>query len=258
MRPATAYLFSGFVHVLAFGVVSILSADPFVQYRVASGEPILIQFSPATAAEPPQPITLEVTTEIEPAPQPPEEEVKPAEHAIEPRPMLVERRPTAEVADDPARAEPTPQTKPADEMPTRSVVKTAAPETPKTPPRKVERKPATELAVATSAVAMQAQAAVQAGAKVDEMPLQLPANPEPPYPNDAWQAGREGRVMLRVMIGATGLVERAGVEKSSGWASFDDSALTTIRRWRFEPARRAGASVSFEVLIPVRFQLRRG
>jgi hypothetical protein len=35
---------------------------------------------------------------------------------------------------------------------------------------------------------------------------------------------------------------------------FERNALAVIRRWRFEPARRAGQAVSSTVLVPVWFE----
>jgi protein TonB len=91
---------------------------------------------------------------------------------------------------------------------------------------------------------------------VDEMPRKHPGNPVPPYPTDALFARLEGRVVLRVKIAASGLVERAKLETSSGVESLDDSALTTVRTWRFFPAKRTGAAVAHEVLVPVNFRIR--
>jgi periplasmic protein TonB len=260
MRFAFSYFVSAIVHVLALGIAIAWSANAYIQFRVAAGEPILVQFSPASAAEAPQPVTVQVTTEIEIAPEVPHEEFKPQEHAIAPQSVLVERRPTAEVGEEIARAAPEQVTQPKTEAQPRLAAQPPKPLEPEKPTeKKVERQQqVAEVETDKSAMPLLAQMAAQAGAKVDQLPNKLPANPEPPYPLDAWQAGREGRVTLRVSIAATGLVEKAEVAQTSGWASFDDAALTTISRWRFEPARRGGLPVSFEVLIPVRFQLRRG
>jgi protein TonB len=91
---------------------------------------------------------------------------------------------------------------------------------------------------------------------VDEMPRKHPGNPAPPYPSDALFARLEGRVVLRVKIAASGTVERAQLEKSSGVESLDNSALATVRTWRFFPAKRTGAAVAHEVLVPVNFRIR--
>lgn len=96
-----------------------------------------------------------------------------------------------------------------------------------------------------------------AGASVDQFPRQAPNNPAPNYPREALAAGIEGRVMLRVTIEADGAVGAARVSTSSGSASLDDAALAAIRSWRFEPARRGGEAVPYEVIVPIRFAIRR-
>ena len=64
---------------------------------------------------------------------------------------------------------------------------------------------------------------------------------------------------LRVVVEADGGVQSAIVDTSSGDASLDQSALTTVRdRWHFEPAFRSGLPVECEVLVPIRFRAREG
>jgi len=95
------------------------------------------------------------------------------------------------------------------------------------------------------------------GASVDQLPRQYLNNPAPFYPRDALAAGVEGRVMLRITIESTGTVGAVQVSTSSGWESLDGAALAAVRAWRFEPARRSGEAVAYEVIVPVRFAIRR-
>jgi len=95
------------------------------------------------------------------------------------------------------------------------------------------------------------------GARV-AMPSETTTNPAPPYPPEALAAGLQGTVTLRVKIDATGKVLQASVYESSGIASFDDSALRTIRRWVFHPARRNGVAVPYEFTKDFEFYIRRG
>lgn len=95
---------------------------------------------------------------------------------------------------------------------------------------------------------------VESGAKVDQQPRKLPRNPKPEYPADARAAGLSGRVVLLVSIAADGSVTDARVLQSSGVASLDRSAQTTVQsRWRFEPARSAGVPVPIEVTLGFNF-----
>ena len=84
----------------------------------------------------------------------------------------------------------------------------------------------------------------------------LSGNPQPQYPYRARQRHWEGRVVLRVVVDAQGQPERVSVLSSSGYDVLDDAALDAIRRWRFQPARRAGRPVAEEIEIPVRFALK--
>ena len=63
-------------------------------------------------------------------------------------------------------------------------------------------------------------------------------------------------MLLRVLVGADGAVERIEIAHSSGFDSLDDSAIETVRsRWRFIPARRDGVSIESWVEVPIRFAL---
>jgi TonB family protein len=95
--------------------------------------------------------------------------------------------------------------------------------------------------------------------RVNGVPTALVSNPLPPYPPDLLASGVEGVVLLRVSILADGRVAEAKLETSSGHASLDESALTTVRdQWRFAPAQRNGIDVPCEVLLPIRFRVRDG
>jgi len=95
------------------------------------------------------------------------------------------------------------------------------------------------------------------GVGADGLPTGLSGNISPRYPPEAKARGIEGVVILRVVVEEEGGVRSAIVETSSGDASLDLSALTTVRdRWHFEPARRNGMPVECEVLVPIRFRMR--
>jgi TonB family protein len=93
------------------------------------------------------------------------------------------------------------------------------------------------------------------GGGAGSLPSAGPGNPLPIYPPDALAAGAEGRVVLRASLRADGTVESLTVEKSAGWKSLDDSALETVRTWRFIPARRNDRPVSSVVMVPMRFRM---
>jgi protein TonB len=82
-------------------------------------------------------------------------------------------------------------------------------------------------------------------------------NPAPSYPSLALKRHWQGEVWLRVLVGERGEVIRASVENSSGHALLDDTALRTVRNWKFHPARQGEKNVRQEVRLPIRFELKR-
>src|SRR5213593_4167493 len=81
-------------------------------------------------------------------------------------------------------------------------------------------------------------------------------NPLPPYPLVARRLGKEGVVLLEVLVAPDGRAADVRVLRSSGFAPLDDSAVTTVReRWRFIPERRGGVPVESRVRVPIRFRL---
>ena len=82
-------------------------------------------------------------------------------------------------------------------------------------------------------------------------------NPPPVYPALARRNGWEGEVLLRVEVTAEGKAATLKVERSSGHAVLDRSAVAAVRTWRFNPARIGTTPVAGEVRVPIRFELRR-
>ncbi|MET1085045.1 MAG: energy transducer TonB [Burkholderiales bacterium] len=80
-------------------------------------------------------------------------------------------------------------------------------------------------------------------------------NPAPPYPPLARRMGEQGRVVLRVLVNTEGAAERVDLRHSSGSPRLDESALETVKRWKFVPARQGDQPVSAWVLVPISFSL---
>jgi TonB family protein len=81
-------------------------------------------------------------------------------------------------------------------------------------------------------------------------------NPKPEYPPDARQEGYEGKVLLKVEVLPNGRVGTIEVEKSSGYAVLDRSALTGVKKWKFIPAKKGRVAIRCSVNILITFQLR--
>jgi protein TonB len=77
----------------------------------------------------------------------------------------------------------------------------------------------------------------------------------PRYPEWARRQGIEGVTQLRFEVLANGRVGRVVVDGPSGHIDFDQAAVSAIKMWRFEPARRGTEAVAVWVRLPVRFSL---
>jgi TonB family protein len=60
--------------------------------------------------------------------------------------------------------------------------------------------------------------------------------------------------MLNVAVGPDGLVKNVSVQRALS-PDLDESAMSTVRTWRFEPARRDGVPVTTVVYIGINFNL---
>jgi TonB family protein len=80
-------------------------------------------------------------------------------------------------------------------------------------------------------------------------------NPKPVYPLEAREKGYEGEVLLKVEVLSNGQVGQVEVKRSSGYEMLDESALTTVKQWKFIPARRGEVAIPVWVNIPIKFQL---
>lgn len=80
-------------------------------------------------------------------------------------------------------------------------------------------------------------------------------NPEPPYPVSSRRRGEQGTVLLKVLVTREGAAASVNVEKTSGYAALDQSAVEAVRKWRFAPARQGAEAIESSVLVPIVFKL---
>ncbi|MBV2208827.1 MAG: TonB family protein [Thermomonas sp.] len=77
----------------------------------------------------------------------------------------------------------------------------------------------------------------------------------PHYPADAVKDGKEGTVILLVNYDTQGRVTNAVVERSSGDARLDQSALDVVPKWTFKPEIKNGKPVAGKTRVPVEFAM---
>ena len=80
--------------------------------------------------------------------------------------------------------------------------------------------------------------------------------PPPDYPEAARKDGKEGRVLLRVLVDEEGKSKLVEINLSSGSYLLDQAAAEAIKRGRFSPARYGDSPTASWVTIPVDFRLK--
>ena len=93
----------------------------------------------------------------------------------------------------------------------------------------------------------------QAGAPL--IPARYRETPQPHYPDSARRDGKEGRVLLRVLVDDEGRTKAIEVNTSSGHEMLDQAAIAALRKWRFVPARASGNPIETWVKVPIEFHL---
>ncbi|MBM0103376.1 energy transducer TonB [Steroidobacter sp. S1-65] len=78
---------------------------------------------------------------------------------------------------------------------------------------------------------------------------------EPFYPPQVIREGGEGTVLLSIYILADGRVGEVRLDRSSGYAKLDESAMREAKRWRFVPGTSDGKPTAMWKQLPVTFKL---
>ena len=81
------------------------------------------------------------------------------------------------------------------------------------------------------------------------------ANPRPPYPLASRRMGEQGAVDLQLCLSHQGYVESVMVIKSSGYGRLDQSAVETIKTWKFSAVEMVKAPLSDCYRLPIHFRL---
>ncbi|HPG61192.1 MAG TPA: energy transducer TonB [Casimicrobium sp.] len=162
---------------------------------------------------------------------------------------------------------PTPTTKPVATTPTRPVpvmvpqpiaINDPSP-SPNAPSGVATPVPLPSIAAPVAAVATAAPVQV---ARPTPPRVELPSsdadylqNPKPPYPRLSKRLNEQGTVVMRVLIGSNGEPMKAEIGKSSGFDRLDESAATTVMKWRYVPGKRGGVAEAMWFNVPINFVL---
>jgi protein TonB len=79
------------------------------------------------------------------------------------------------------------------------------------------------------------------------------SNRKPAYPSQARATGKQGMVILKVVILATGEVSK--VEVMRGDEPFASAAVEAVKTWKYEPARHKGQAITIYRIIQIPFRL---
>tara|TARA_B100000579_G_scaffold202084_1_gene165225 strand:- start:173 stop:1966 length:1794 start_codon:yes stop_codon:yes gene_type:complete len=78
----------------------------------------------------------------------------------------------------------------------------------------------------------------------------------PAYPQDAYNAGIEGTVVVQVFIDKEGYVKETFIIKGVPNTGFNEAAIASIKKTRFIPAKRENKPMGAWISIPVNFKLK--
>ena len=80
------------------------------------------------------------------------------------------------------------------------------------------------------------------------------SKPDPPYTKEAKDAKLEGNVTLWIVVGVDGTVVHAKVVKGID-KGLTESAVNTVKTWKFKPALKDGKPVPCKVMVEVSFRI---
>ena len=170
-------------------------------------------------------------------------EAKPPERFTLRRPQGV-RRDTVVRVDPPPRVVTAPD--PAATSPPRTVTTTPAPPAPAATPSQAPSSP-------PAAAKGQPDPPVPSEQFLAQDPPQVITRVPPVSPPRAREARVGGTVLVKVLVGADGLVRATRIVRSI--PELDSAAVACVKQWKFKPATSSGVAVAAWTDVPVRFLL---
>ena len=175
---------------------------------------------------------LEVALITPPVPEPVSARPRPARTEPRPTPRADAPRPTTAAATSPPAPAALTPARPIEEIRPAAISAQPAPADAPPAPRVIE--PA-------APPVREAPVPQRTGPRVD---ASWSGNAPPPYPAMARRMGEEGEVRLDVQVGPDGQVLEVRLKKSSGSRLLDQTAIETVKKWRFSPATLDGRPVA--------------
>ena len=80
---------------------------------------------------------------------------------------------------------------------------------------------------------------------------------QPTYPSALLRQGKGGRVIIRCVVDAQGVVVSTKVQSSSGHSELDRAAMNAVSRWKFKPGSRGGKKVKAICNVPFNFEVKK-
>lgn len=176
-----------------------------------------------------------------PVAQPP----KPIEVSLVRPPQTLPLAPPQPAPVQPKRTHAPPKAAPAPVLPVPPAAPHAPAMTPQPAPAAITA-PAPNTAVASAAASGERPASAPsagAGKTAPRADASWSGNVPPPYPGLARRLGEEGEVRLDIQVRQDGSVGEVRLKKSSGSPSLDETAIETVKKWRFKPATLDGKPV---------------
>jgi protein TonB len=90
---------------------------------------------------------------------------------------------------------------------------------------------------------------------VAAQPVAGNVNQPPEYPEEAYDHGEQGSVLLSIHVLANGEADSVSVTQSSGYRTLDEAAAQAVSKWRFEPSTLSGHSVPSVIPYRIHFNL---
>lgn len=231
-HPSRTWRVTGVVMLGHVGVAWLVSSAVLTRVIPTSAPDKVIMASlvmdaPAPAAPKPEPAKPQTQSKTKPAPER-QPQAKPISPHLQPTPVVSPAAPSDAAPIVPSAAP-------------SAATATVTPPTAATPMAAGNQRPANN---ATAA------AVVLPSTSADYL-----NNPAPPYPRQSKRLGEQGTVIIRVLITPEGRAEKAEIRTSSGFLRLDETALSTVQRWRFVPGQRNGAPEAMWFNVPIRFVL---